>query len=238
MPVLVDDRLELFHAYGVITVPSTALVDGDGKLTYFLYGYSHEEREKLFDALDQLAGIRRQRRAVRPTAEPAAIRRLQFGRLQLAQGRAAAARSSFEAAAQADPAFADPLVELAALALDDDDLAHARELLDRAAALHPENPGARRERARLLLVEHRDADAQTMLRELAAGGTDPVAGAYLGYVLQAAGDLKGAQAAFDRVKALGGVNPRAFIPAGAAATPSSMAAAMTAYRREVAAPRR
>jgi peroxiredoxin len=232
VPVLVDQNLELFHSYGVITVPSTALIDANGKLAYFVYGYSHEQREDLFDALDRLAGIERRRESDRPKAAPAAIRRLQFGRLQLAQGRVAPARSSFETSAQADLAFPDPLVELAALAIDDEDLARARELLDRAAALDGTHPGARRERARLLLLEQRGADAQTLLVALAANGTDPVAAAYLGYALQTAGDVNGAEAAFDRARAIGGTDPRAFIPGGASPTAPTMAAAMTAYRRE------
>jgi tetratricopeptide (TPR) repeat protein len=165
-------------------------------------------------------------------AAPAAIRRLQFGRLQLAQGRVAPARSSFETAARADRTFPDPLVELAAIAIDELNGSHARELLDRAAALDPDHAAARRERARLLLVQERAAEAHSLLRALAANGSDPVAAAYLGYALQAAGDLKGAQAAFERAQAVGGDDPRAFISRGASETAPAMAAAMTAYRRK------
>jgi tetratricopeptide (TPR) repeat protein len=233
VPVLVDQGLELFHAYGVVTVPSTAIIDGNGKLAYFLYGYSHEQREELFDALDRLAGIERRRESGRVKAAPAALRRLQFGRLQLAQGRVAPARSSFETAAGADRTFPDPLVELAAIAIDELNGSHARQLLDRAAALDPGHPAARRERARLLLVEQRGAEAHTLLLALAANGSDPVAAAYLGYALQVTGDHEGARAAFERAKAIGGEDPRAVIPPGASHTASTMAAAMTAYRRKV-----
>jgi len=51
VPVFADRGLELFHAYGVVTVPSTAVVDANGKLAFFLYGYSHEQREQLFDGV-------------------------------------------------------------------------------------------------------------------------------------------------------------------------------------------
>ena len=57
MPVLIDEGLKAFHAYCVVTVPSTALIDGEGKLAGFFPGYAHEQREALFDALDELAGI-------------------------------------------------------------------------------------------------------------------------------------------------------------------------------------
>ena len=59
VPVLVDRGLTLFHAYGVVTIPSTAVIDGNGRLAYFLFGYSHEQREGLFDAINRLAGITR-----------------------------------------------------------------------------------------------------------------------------------------------------------------------------------
>src|SRR5262249_59479372 len=77
VPVLVDRGLELFHAYGVVTVPSTAVVDDRGTLSYFLYGYSHAQRESLFDAIDAVAGIVRPRAgATRPAGvAPAAPRR-------------------------------------------------------------------------------------------------------------------------------------------------------------------
>ena len=191
IPVLVDDGLEVFNAYGVVAVPSTALVDGGGKLTYFTYGYSHGQSEDLFDALDRLAGIERRRAIDRRKAAPAAIRRLQFGRMQLSQGRVEPARRSFEAAVEADTTFADPLVELAALALDDRDVPGARTLLDRAAALDRTNSAVRRERARLQVIEHGHAAGVTALKELTATSSDPIASAYLRF-LEATGDSEAA----------------------------------------------
>jgi tetratricopeptide (TPR) repeat protein len=237
VPVLVDRGLKLFHAYGVVTIPSTAVVDGNGRLAYFLFGYSHEQREELFDTINRIAGIARPSPATRLAAEPAALRRLQLGRLQLAQGHAASARSSFETAIEADATFPDPIVELAALALDSGEAAAARELLDRAAALQAGHLGVRRERARLAALETRVAEAQTTLAELIASEADATAAAYLGYLLQAAGDSGRAAAAFERAITISGLDPRAY---GGADLSSAAAAlrAMTAYRREVAAPGR
>ena len=236
VPVLVDRGLKLFHAYGVVTIPSTAIIDGNGRLAYFLFGYSHEQREELFDAINRLAGITRPP-PVKPLAvEPAALRRLQLGRLQLAQGHAASARSSFETAIKADETFPDPIVELAALALDSGDAAAARELLDRAAALQARHVGVRRERARLAALETRVAEAETTLDELTASEADATAAAYLGYLLHAAGDRTRAATAFDRAKTISGLDPRAY--GGADSSSAAALRAMTAYRREVAAGRR
>lgn len=241
VPVLIDRGLELFHAYGVVTVPSTAVIDHNGRLAYFLYGYSHEQREALFDAIDSVAGISRPRASADVLkAAPAAIRRLQLGRLQLQQGHVEPARSSFEVAVKADATFPDPLVELAALAIDSSDEASARDLLDRAAALDAQHAGMRRERARLAILNGSTAserDARAALDDLASNRKDAAAAAYLGYLLWAGGETAGAAAAFDRAKDISDVDPRAYLMAGAA-SPDAARRAMTAYRREVAAARR
>jgi len=239
VPVFADRGLELFHAYGVVTVPSTAVVDANGKLAFFLYGYSHEQREQLFDAIDAVAGKARRPSpsSTLPNVAPAALRRVQLGRLQLAQGHEEPARSSFEEASKADETFPDPLVELASLALDADDFAAARALLDRAAARRDGDMGVQRERARLAALNGQRAEARATLERLTENGGDAAAVAYLGYLLQADGDRGRADAAFDRAKAISGVDPRTY----AAPEPSAAAAAaraMTAYRREVAPGRR
>jgi peroxiredoxin len=188
MPVVVDDGLKLFKAYGVVSVPSTALVNDKGELVHFLPGYSHEQRDALFDAIDTLAGVEHAK-AEAPVVRgaPAAIRRLQFGRTQLAGGRIPGARSSFEAAAAADPAFADPLVELAALAIDDGDMAKAQELMDKAAGLDKDNALARVEMARLRFVQGRGDEARAALQ---ATPGDALAKGYL-EIVQLAGSSAG-----------------------------------------------
>ena len=235
--VLVDHGLELFHAYGVVTVPSTAVVDDRGRLSYFMYGYSHEQREALFDAINAAAGIARHPSApaARLAVAPAALRRLQLGRLQLQQGHADAARSSFELSAKADESFADPIVELAALALDSADRSGAHDLLDRAAAMDRQNAALRRERARLSALElsRPAADAQDALADLARAD-DAAAAGYLGYLLWAAGDAARAESAFARAKEISDVDPRQWI-AGEQAGAEAAWSAMARYRRQVAA---
>ncbi|HEV3486267.1 MAG TPA: tetratricopeptide repeat protein, partial [Vicinamibacterales bacterium] len=221
----------------VVTVPSTALIDSKGRLAYFLFGYSLEEREALFDAIDATAGIKRRAPATGPRIASAALRRLQLGRFQLSRGQDGPARESFEQARKADETFADPLVELAALALDANDVATARGFLERALRLSADHSGARRERARLQLLEGNRDEAERALQDLAVNGGDSAAVAYLGYLLQARGDRARAEGAFDRAKTLSGIDPRPHAGAEPSA-PAAVARAMTAYRREVAPGRR
>lgn len=183
IPVLVDAGLELFKAYGVISVPTTALVDAEGRLVLMEAGYSTTQRERLLDEIHKLAGIADTRvLPAGPQAAPAAIRRLNLGRSQFAGGRVAGAKASFLAAIDADPTFADPLVELAALALDEGDLAQAESLLGKAVALDAANRLAARERLRLQFLRGSldPAAVCEQLRTLA--GKDAVAAAYCGAV--------------------------------------------------------
>ncbi len=234
IPVVVDDGLKLFNAYGVISVPSTALMNDHGDLVYFLPGYSHQDREALADAIDRLAGIARSRPVIQvPQAAPAARRRLQLGRLQFAGGRVTNARASFEAAVEADPNFPDPLVDLAALVLDDGDLPRARGLLDRALALDPAHRTATAERARLRFMENDPTEAQKLLEGLANGNADPLVLAYLGFVLQATGQGDAAVTIFERAVQAGAPDPRESLSGD-----KSVGQAMAAYRRALAAQRR
>jgi tetratricopeptide (TPR) repeat protein len=168
---------------------------------------------------------------------PAALRRLQLGRLQLQQGHADAARSSFELAAKADGTFADPLVELAALALDASDRVAARDLLERAATLDARSAAMQRERARLAVLDGADsasaADLRMPFADLATDD-DAVAAGYLGYVLWASGDAARADAAFRRAHDISGVDPRRWI-AGEQPARASAWVSMVRYRRQIAA---
>jgi peroxiredoxin len=232
IPVLVDDGLELFKAYGVITVPSTALVDPAGKLVHFAAGYAPGSREALFDAVDVLAGQQKATPAVvsRAAVPASALRKLQAGRLELANRRVEAARATFAALVESEPSFVEPIVELAALAIDDRDLTDADRLLARAFALQPDHGEATREQARARFVGGQTADAVAALQRICALGDDPLADGYLGLVLAGTGRVEEATEWFERSRAAGLDARRFLIDAG----DENVAAAMAAYRRAAA----
>jgi peroxiredoxin len=188
LPVIVDEGLNLFRAYGVVSVPSTALVNAKGELAAFFSGYSAGQREELFDAIDVLAGVAHEKSVIEvPKGSPAAVRRYEMGRSQLAAGRIAAARASFVAAAEADAAFPDPLVDLAALALDEGDPGTAGPLIEKALALDAKHRSGLAERARLLCANGKASEAHEALKALAvAAPTDNLVAGYLEIVGRAA----------------------------------------------------
>lgn len=56
---IIDYELEYFDKYGVIAVPSTAIVDSSGILRYAPAGYSYTVQDKLIDSIEALPGIKK-----------------------------------------------------------------------------------------------------------------------------------------------------------------------------------
>jgi Tfp pilus assembly protein PilF/peroxiredoxin len=57
-PVIIDEGLEIFYRYGVIAVPSTAVVDSSGVLRYGPSGYSLTTRDYIVDSIESFLGLR------------------------------------------------------------------------------------------------------------------------------------------------------------------------------------
>lgn len=109
-----------------------------------------------------------------------------------------------------DPHAPDALVLAAELALEQGALEPARELLDRVLAAHATHPRAdfaRLNRALLLVRRGQGAAAQSILRDwIARAPFPPLLGrawAALGVALLGAGDVAGAEKAFERARAEG-----------------------------------
>jgi tetratricopeptide (TPR) repeat protein len=129
---------------------------------------------------------------------------------------------------ESEPAFVEPIVELAALAIDDRDLANADRLLTRAFALQPDHGAAAREQARARFVGGDAAAGIAALQRICARGNDPLADGYLGLALAGTGRVDEAAASFERANAAGGLDARRFL---AETGDEGVAAAMVAYRR-------
>ena len=57
-PVILDEGLKAFYTYGVVAVPSTAILDRDGVLRYDPAGYSYAIRDRLVDSTQVLLGLK------------------------------------------------------------------------------------------------------------------------------------------------------------------------------------
>jgi tetratricopeptide (TPR) repeat protein len=55
--IIIDEGLKIFYSYGVIAVPSTAVVDTSGALRYGPSGYSLATRDIIVDSIEMFLGL-------------------------------------------------------------------------------------------------------------------------------------------------------------------------------------
>jgi peroxiredoxin/Flp pilus assembly protein TadD len=136
-PVLLDERLEAFVAYGVMAHPSAVVLDKEGVVAYALGGYPLSLREELKDNLLKVLGLyvepaRPEPLADLPPERSAALRQHNLGRRLMSLGQTKEALRAFDRASAADPAFFEPAVMAARLSLTEDDPSRAEKLLRNA----------------------------------------------------------------------------------------------------------
>ena len=111
-PIIVDEGLKTFYAYGVIAVPSIALVDGAGHLRYGPAGYSYIIRDRIVDSTEVLLGLREAGALAvlapvyRP--KPKASRYYHLGRRLASQRLYERALSNLDKSAEIDTGFSSP----------------------------------------------------------------------------------------------------------------------------------
>ncbi len=143
-PVVVDRTLEVFNAYGVIAVPSTALADGSGRIVALLEGYAYTTRFDFRDRVLELLGVLKPRVAevkAKPTYRPRgkAERYARMGALLLEREMPQRAVPAFRRAIKEDPDYPEA----------HEGLARAYELLGKADKAAREAALAAEARARL-----------------------------------------------------------------------------------------
>lgn len=162
-PILVDEGLATYSAYGVVATPSVAVLDAAGEIRYARASYSTGTREDLREAVEALLGIADEAklRAVAQKRDyvPPKKATLHYQKAEVLVGRGMARRAvrDLEEAAALDPRWAEPRVLLARVYLSEErgnaaSLARAETLLQEAVGLQP-----RHLRAQALLAEVRGA---------------------------------------------------------------------------------
>ncbi len=58
-PVIIDDKLSIFYEFGVIAVPSTAVLDSSGVLKYGPAGFSLTTKDRIVDSIDVFLGLKK-----------------------------------------------------------------------------------------------------------------------------------------------------------------------------------
>lgn len=260
-PLLVDRGLVVFGAYGVVAVPTSVVLRGDGTVVGDLAAYPIAGREDFFDLVEATALGRAPAR--RPAVagnqpNPRAVRYFNLARAMVARGLIDQVDGNLKKAIEIDPAFSLPRVLLGqiyreravtfeaiqgnggpvqTLRLSDTEraafLRDAEHILAGALTVDPASAPALVELAAIHAARREPAAARALLaKALAADASFAPARAQLGALLLRAGDVDAGRRELDAALKLNPLDWRLYLTAAHAYDEAGLPTdAMTHYRK-------
>ena len=207
-PVLLDENLEAFVAYGVMAHPSAVLLGRDGRVAYTLGGYPLTLREEMRENLLKVLGI-----AVEPEVPEVpsvgyvpgggALQYYNLGKRLVAKSQPERARAAFRTALERDPSFLDPAVMIARLALLDGDVEEAEKVIRSADPDTVNRDDLRFLLGHMMLVKGKEEAAEKAFRRLQERSPSEGWGLWgLGLVALTRDDIAGALERMEEAAAL------------------------------------
>lgn len=138
-PVIIDEDLALFYEFGVIAVPSTAIIDTTGILRYGPSGYSLTTHDRIIDSVKVLLGLAEPGAEIalvegyRPNAKSSRYCNMALNQINRRQHKRAL--KNLDQAVAADSGFAQPHILRGEVYLTLDSLALATESFAQAVKL-------------------------------------------------------------------------------------------------------
>ncbi len=137
-PVLIDDGLRTFFAWGVVAHPTEVVLDAGGRIAYVLPGYPLSLREELRLRIEAALGMappprREPLTSVGPAPQGMALMHYNLGKRFLAKGDPERALASFRRSADEDPSFLEAALMQARVALALEDVGAAEAIARRLA---------------------------------------------------------------------------------------------------------
>lgn len=132
-PVVIDEGLRIFAAWGVMAHPTEVVLDPDGRIAHVLPGYPPSLREQLEEEIRRVLGLPPTRPlqdtpSIGYVPQGMALQHFNLGRQLLAKGNPDKALDAFRRAAAADPGFLDASIMIARVSLAAGELADAEAL--------------------------------------------------------------------------------------------------------------
>lgn len=200
-PMLLDEGLKTFAAWGVMAHPTEVVLDAGGRIAYVLPGYPEMLRDELEEEVRSALGLEKPAPpATQTLAGPERESRTlaSLGRQFLAKGDPERAREAFRRAAAADPGSLEAAIMVARVSLSLGSPAEAEQLAGHVVPEALSRGDLRYLLGGLMLFKGDLDDAErtfrTLQERLPAEGWGPWG---LGLVALARGDRRGALAAFD-----------------------------------------
>jgi len=177
--VLVDEKLKTYNAWGVIATPTTAIVTGDGLVSFDVSSYPTSAYLDMEQAVLKALGLYVEEEQVAgsvPAYEPAraALLHLGLGKRHAEKGFMTKALPEFEKAAAADTGWADPRLYLGYVHLRQGDSEKAAASLEEAAQRDPGRAETAWLRAYILASEEKVDDAIALLQSYRMPGEQEI----------------------------------------------------------------
>ena len=206
IPIVLDVGRTIYGRIGVIVLPTTLIIDKDGKVYHILSGHNLAYKKELSAHLSFLAGrinvaeLKRRLTTTQPARDPArerAERLCRSAEIMIRRGLPGGAAADLRRAIEADPNYLPAYVRLAELETAKDDYAAAEKLIDAVRKIEPSNRHAKLVLGVVRFHQKRLDDAKALLEEALLLNPDPVKTRYwLGRVYEAMGDPEKAAAQF------------------------------------------
>jgi peroxiredoxin len=212
-PVLLDEGLATFAAWGVMAHPTEVVLDAAGRIAYVLPGYPLSLREELETALRRAVGADTPPKPAAPISvgyvpQGMALQHYNLGRQLLAKGDAGKALEALRRAVAADPGFLEAAVLTARISLASGDLALAEQLARQVSPDMVNRGDLRYLLGGIVLAKGDAAAAEPAFQELREQLPGEGWGAWgLGQTALARGDRAAALALFREARALQPGNP-------------------------------
>ncbi|MBI4522567.1 MAG: redoxin domain-containing protein [Deltaproteobacteria bacterium] len=242
--VLMDEGLKTFREYGVVAVPSTAVLDREGVIRGEMASFPLAQREELFDLIEALAEKREiarkeEKKGYQPV--PRAVRYYNLARAMVSRGMSDAVDENLKKSISADPNFVLPLLLLAKLyreraeteesiefrgtavvtatfkAEKEKYLKQAAELVGKALVLAPQSASVLMEDALVLIaVGKRDVARQKLLEAIKTETSYTPAHFLLASLRVREGRLKEGETEFQKALQLNPLDHQAYLAMAAA----------------------
>lgn len=198
LPIVLDAGRETYGRIGVIVLPTTMIIDKEGRLNHVLSGHDLNYRRTLEARLAFLAGRigadELERRLA--TSQPArneprerAERHCRAAELMLGRGLRAEAAAELRAAMEADPSCLPAYLALAEMRAAEGDLAAAEKLVGEVTARDAKNRHAKLVLGMIRLHQSKLDEAEALLNEALLLNPNPTKTRYwLGRLWEARGD--------------------------------------------------